>query len=235
MSQLTCGEFVEMVHGLVRMEMLDVTMREQASEHAARCARCAEIMAEARFLADATEVASNAGRELQAPPAIENALISELRSRNQRLVRFRFLTWAMAGAVAAMLIVGLWISTNRSQGPLKSGPRRSPQSTSPIDAKGPSGPQLGVQPGSQDALGSIGGADFADAGETDDAVGDFVAIPYTEDIGPDDEATVVRVEFTRDSLAQLGFPVDEVHGSDLIRADVLVGQDGWPRGVRLVQ
>jgi hypothetical protein len=75
----------------------------------------------------------------------------------------------------------------------------------------------------------------ASASTVDTAAGDFVSVPYTDEIGPDDEAMVVRVQLTRESLAQLGFPVDQLHGSDWVRADVLVGQDGWPRGVRLVQ
>jgi hypothetical protein len=45
---------------------------------------------------------------------------------------------------------------------------------------------------------------------------------------------VVRVQLSRASLAELGYPLDEVYSSDWVRADVLVGQDGWPRGVRLV-
>jgi hypothetical protein len=46
---------------------------------------------------------------------------------------------------------------------------------------------------------------------------------------------IVRVQLTRSSLAQLGYPVAETPDEDLIPADVLVGEDGWPRGVKLIQ
>ena len=64
---------------------------------------------------------------------------------------------------------------------------------------------------------------------------DFVPVPFTGAINWDDPGMVVRVQLTRASLAQLGYPVAETPDEDLIRADVLVGEDGWPRGVRLVQ
>jgi hypothetical protein len=92
-----------------------------------------------------------------------------------------------------------------------------------------------VAANSEETSGGAADTLSASANSTDETAGDFVSVPYTEGIGPDDEAMVVRVQLTRESLAQLGFPVDEVHGSDWVRADVLVGQDGWPRGVRLVQ
>ena len=67
------------------------------------------------------------------------------------------------------------------------------------------------------------------------SVADFVPVPFADRIGPEDSGMVVRVQLTRASLAELGYPVAEAPDEDLIRADVLVGQDGWPRGVRVVQ
>ncbi len=70
---------------------------------------------------------------------------------------------------------------------------------------------------------------------------DFVPVPYTGGISADDPGMVVSVQLTRASLAELGYPVAETPAAsettddDLIRADVLVGEDGWPRGVKLVQ
>ena len=64
---------------------------------------------------------------------------------------------------------------------------------------------------------------------------DFVPVPFTGAITPDDPGMIVRVQLTRASLAQLGYPVAETPDEDLILADVLVGEDGWPRGVKLIQ
>ena len=41
MNDMTCREFENVVHGFVRMELLDVTVRESALDHSARCGNCA--------------------------------------------------------------------------------------------------------------------------------------------------------------------------------------------------
>jgi hypothetical protein len=64
---------------------------------------------------------------------------------------------------------------------------------------------------------------------------DFVPVPFTGAITPDDPGMIVRVQLTRSSLAQLGYPVAETPDEGLILADILVGEDGWPRGVKLIQ
>ena len=64
---------------------------------------------------------------------------------------------------------------------------------------------------------------------------DFVPVPFTEGFSPEDPGMVVRVQLTRASLAELGYPVADTPDQDSVRADVLVDQDGWPHGVKLVQ
>src|ERR1700687_6249589 len=113
MSGMTCREFDEVVHGFVRMELLDVSLREAVIEHAAHCDNCAERMGEASLLAEVTEAAAGCVRELQAPPNVEAALLSSFR--NQRYRRYRTLwrtfEWAAAGAAAAMMAAVLWPSS----------------------------------------------------------------------------------------------------------------------------
>jgi hypothetical protein len=46
---------------------------------------------------------------------------------------------------------------------------------------------------------------------------------------------VVRVQLPMSSLRLMGLPVSEDFSGDAVQADVLLGQDGLARGVRLVQ
>jgi hypothetical protein len=66
------------------------------------------------------------------------------------------------------------------------------------------------------------------------AASDFVPVPFAGAVTADDPGMIVRVQLTRASLAQLGYPLAETPGEELISADVLVGEDGWPRGVKLI-
>ena len=52
---------------------------------------------------------------------------------------------------------------------------------------------------------------------------------------PLEEATVVRVELPLSALAAIGVPVTDARPDERIEADILLGQDGLARGVRLVQ
>jgi hypothetical protein len=233
MNGMTCREFDEVVHEFVRMELLDVSLREAVIEHAAHCDNCAQRMGEAGTLADITEAVGATARVIQIPPNVEGVLLSAFQNQRwrRRTTVWRTLEWAAAGAAAAMLAVVLWTSSNRSKVQPSPTPRKdvSSQSKEPLDASAMEArqPADGAQETELEA--SNGNADGTYS------VADFVPVPFTDGIGPEDPGMVVRVQLTRASLAELGYPVAEAPDEDLIRADVLVGEDGWPRGVRLVQ
>jgi hypothetical protein len=236
MSEMTCREFDEIVHGYVRMELLDVRVREAALEHAAVCSLCSNRMAEAIVLAEATDASGKRARNQQTPPRVESALLAEFRNHHQRASWRRTFEWSSIGAAAAVLLIVLWTVGLRSREPSQPAPRKdvSSQSNAPVDAQGPASSPArdGVQPAEEnDSAAGVGEAQS----ESAYTASDFVPVPFTEAIAPDDPGMVVRVQLTRASLAQLGYPVAEAPDDDLIQADVLVGEDGWPRGVKLVQ
>jgi hypothetical protein len=58
MNGMTCRQFDEVVHAFVRMELLDMSVREAVIEHAAHCDNCALRIGEAGALAEVTEAAA---------------------------------------------------------------------------------------------------------------------------------------------------------------------------------
>ena len=231
MSEMTCREFDEVVHAFVRMELLDVNVREAALEHAAHCGLCSERMADAAALAEASEGLGKSARGEQAPPRVETSLRLAFRNHHRRATWRRTLEWTSVGAAAAILLIFLWTVSGRSNGPSVPAPRKgvSSQSQAPQEAKGPATVNHGEAAPSADAV-------VEDASATGTyAATDFVPVPFTGAISADDPGMVVRVQLTRSSLAQLGYPVAVTPDEDLILADVLVGVDGWPRGVKVIQ
>ena len=228
---MTCNEFDELVHGLVRLELLDVGLREQALEHAERCERCKEKMMEARLLAEATEMAASGDRELQASPRVEAALLTAFRSRQRRQAWWRGLEWATAAAAAVALTALFLVTPYRPQAPV-----------APTPSRGVSGQPRGLVDASQPGLSAPGNETTSSEANVmsvsaggDYEAGDFVVLPLAGGMEPDDAGMVVRVQLTRASLAELGYPATEISDEGLVRAEVLVGEDGWPRAVRLVQ
>jgi hypothetical protein len=237
MNEMTCREFDEVVHRIVRMELLDVNLREAALEHTVRCRDCAERMAEATALAEATETVGRTMRDEQAPARVEAAVLAGFRSHHRRAAWRRTFEWATVGAAAAVLVLFAWTFSGRSKGPLHSAPGGDVTSKTqgPLDAKVAASPARDVQ----DEL--TADVQLADASDSEASEGDayvpsdFVPVPFTDGIAPDDPGMVVRVQLTRASLLQLGYPTAETPDEDLILADVLVGEDGWPRAVKVLQ
>jgi hypothetical protein len=231
MNEMTCREFDEIVHAFVRMELLDVTLREKALDHAAHCGDCAERMAEAGALAEAAETVGKSLRELQAPPSVETAVLAAFRRHHRHAAWRRTFEWTAMGAAAVLALVFLWTTKVPSRGQSSPSPRKdvSSQSSVLLDAQTTTSSQANeivpvAETEEPDVV--IGGNLAADK---------FVPLPFAEKIGPEDLGMVVRVQLTRASLQELGYPVTDTPDDDLISADVLVGEDGWPRAIRVVQ
>ncbi|MGH9593718.1 MAG: hypothetical protein ACRD5L_11540 [Bryobacteraceae bacterium] len=245
MNAMTCREFDEAVHGFVRMELLDVVVRELLLDHAAHCSNCADRMGEAKLLAEMTEAAAvNASHE-EAPQRVEAALLSEFRKYHSHASWRRRFEWLASGAIAATLLFLAWTYGTREKDRSVPAPPKnvSSQSRAPVDASNSAAPQPAERAPESISETAVVKADTVAtkmvASEKPEAgssvTSDFVPVPFTDGIAPDDSSMVVRVQLTRASLAELGYPVAETPDEELIRADVLVGEDGWPRGVRLVQ
>jgi hypothetical protein len=188
-------------------------------------------MTDATALAEASEILGQSARGEQTPPRVEAALLAGYRSHHRRASWRRTVEWASVGAAAAVLLLFLWTVSGRSRGQSSPAPRKdvSSQSGMPLEAKRPATSK-------QDAVASAPDAEVADASVNETYLAsDFVPVPFTGAITSDDPGMIVRVQLTRSSLAQLGYPVAETPDEDLILADVLVGEDGWPRGVKLIQ
>lgn len=62
----------------------------------------------------------------------------------------------------------------------------------------------------------------------------FVALPYAQSGVPMEQAVIVRVNLPASELTAMGVPL-AMSSPPNVRADLLVGQDGVARAVRLVQ
>ena len=65
--------------------------------------------------------------------------------------------------------------------------------------------------------------------------GGFVALPFSDAALPLRDATVVRVELPIEELWLSGLAVEGGYRETMVQADVLLGIDGLPRGIRVVQ
>jgi hypothetical protein len=60
----------------------------------------------------------------------------------------------------------------------------------------------------------------------------FVAVPYAPPLAPGEFVSVERQELEPAAMVRMGLPVSEI-GDAPVAADVVVGEDGFPRAVRV--
>ena len=73
------------------------------------------------------------------------------------------------------------------------------------------------------------------ANATDDSAAGFYPLQDADVLPPLESSMVVRVQMAGSSLRLLGYPMDENFDAEPVQADLLLGQDGLARGVRLIQ
>jgi hypothetical protein len=71
--------------------------------------------------------------------------------------------------------------------------------------------------------------------EEDASDASFYPLPEAEALPAVESAMVVRVQLPVSSLRLMGVPVDEDGADGAVQAELLLGQDGLARGVRLVE
>jgi hypothetical protein len=64
---------------------------------------------------------------------------------------------------------------------------------------------------------------------------EFVAVPYTPPLAQGEMVRVVHADLYPDALANMGVMVDPADSSGRVAADVVFGEDGLPRAVRLAE
>jgi hypothetical protein len=141
----------------------------------------------------------------EAPPHIEARLKAEFRRLNRRR---NLVTWvaALSAAAAAGIALLLWVHSDKSK----------PASGS-LGAPAPVAVQSVVPAAEEDTDAS------------------FYPLPEAEALPAVENAMVVRVQLPVSSLQLMGVPVNEERADASVQADLLLGQDGLARAVRLAQ
>src|ERR1700719_2065790 len=217
---MKCEEFeaIGLERGGVRISELDAALRDAALEHAARCPGCAALQDSWQEARIALQALRESTRDAETPRRVEMRLRQEFGMRH-RTAKTRsiaiFASWVLASAAVLFAFVSWWNwRVAKTQHPSISS---ESVKTNAISAPLPS-------------------TDAVDATTllADNEAGDFTLLPGSLPQEVDD-SSIVRVGMQRGALSALGLPVNEERLSDWIQVDLLVGQDGLPKAVRLPQ
>jgi len=217
---MKCEEFeaIGLERGGARLSELDAALRDAALEHAARCPGCAALQDSWQEARIALQALRETTRDAEAPRRVEMRLRQEFGMRH-RTAKTRsvaiFVSWALASA--AVLFAGVSWRNWRVAQTQHPGVSSEAVKTNAIPAPSPS-----TETVDEPTL------------VADNETGDFTLLPGSLPQEMDD-SSIVRVGMQRGALSALGLPVNEERVSDWIQVDLLVGQDGLPKAVRLPQ
>ena len=216
---MKCEEFeaIGLERSGLRMSEVDADQQAAAAEHAAQCPDCAALQESWQETRMALQALRETTRDAGAPQRVEMRLRHEFGMRH-RLRRARavaiFAAWTLAAAAVLVASVSWrnWRLARTHGGAVSAG--NTVQSKAPTPAAAPS------ETSDEATL------------VADNEAGDFTLLPGSLPQEVDDSA-IVRVGMQRGALSALGLPVNEERVSDWIQVDLLVGQDGLPKAVRL--
>jgi hypothetical protein len=246
---MTCRAHREAILDLARGMPMPDAAEEAASAHVRSCAACAAELDRQRDLSRALQVLSTSTPS-EPRPELEERLLAAFPSPDlEPSIRRASVPWLMAAAAALIVVAGSsWIllSSRRSseiRGPM-SGRAADTNRQMPVDAVAS---QKTVAAAERSGISSppsrVHAARPLDSrkpgvrqGRSPPRVRDieFLAIPTAIGLPPLESATIVRTELPLSALPDYGLQIHPNAAHAVLEADLLVGQDGLARGIRLV-
>jgi hypothetical protein len=248
---MNCSDFQNISHELARGKV-EGREKIEALAHASDCVGCAEYLEAERRLALKLGFLSQALHGHEAPERLESALLTAFRERSEASVpqhsgpRFwahqKFWAWgATAAALAAMIALAMGIQSRRSSQPRTSAAAITSSTTaqeSSATSKAVATPDDTSE--ARPAISSLRRNRTATPriravrteGTTIADNSGFVPLVYCDQLNCSTPGEIVRVEIPASSLPMMGLVNDNRTGP--VRADVVVGEDGIARAIRLV-
>lgn len=225
---MKCEEFEAIGLGLEGQGMGGATTADEragAMEHVNTCARCAALQESWQEARAGLRLLREATQKVEAPARIEMRLRQEFRAKHRTLKargKLIFAAWTLATATMLIVLVSWWNWRLTHSGVVQ-------RATGSMPSRAKPGATTGA---------AAGGAPMATEDSANQAAlladneGDFTLLAGSLPQETQD-AAIFRVRLQRGALGALGLPVNEERAADWIQVDLLVGEDGQPRAVRL--
>jgi hypothetical protein len=181
--------------------------------HLESCSSCMELWEAERNLTAHLRMIRITAAGHRSSAASREALMRQFAEKHRAAANTRWL-WSVAAAAAVLLALLL----------IQGAERKSPPVVAGLSGRNVSVPNPVSQPE------AAGDADAQDDG--DGQYDGFIPVPYVPPLATGELVSVVHTELYPLELARLGVSVDPSWATEL-PADLLVGEDGFPRAVRV--
>ena len=254
---MNCSEFQHISHELAR-DRVEGREKVEALAHAEECSRCAEYLEQERTLSLKLGFLSQVMHAQGAPAQLEPVLLAAFREHAAQAseksvvplhagprywAHQKFWVWgASAAALAAVLALAIGLRSGQ-RAPSQSATAApanavavQPETSAPAPIVAEqdriTGHQAAIQAVTHNRVTVPRVRTASDEGTTIADASGFVPLVYCDELNCGTPGDVVRVELPASSLPMMGF-ANEVHTGP-VRADVVIGEDGIARAIRLV-
>ncbi len=223
MPGVNCRELEGALIEMARHGSLQAMADSALTSHLETCVACTRALDRQLRLSAAAGLLARESSYLSAPLNVERALLEKLDFR-QRLQRRR-VAYALAGGALAASLAVIWLLAEK------------PAVQTHVASKAPIAQQAAMNTEVAPEIpptASTARHRFKKVKRPVDEEQPFIAIPYTPPLDPWERADVMHTEMPVGQLVAAGFSVGMVDPDARVQADVLVGQDGRARAIRLV-
>ena len=169
-------------------------------------------------------------RSIQPPASLEASILHQARLEQSASPRMRTLplyAWSLALAAAAIAIAIILLYPRHPSQPTMQTSATTPPAPKPVQA--PTSLNTSAQP-----LASLPHTKQRPTPRHYSSPGPFVSLPSSIGLPEPTQAMLIRTRINTSSLRSYGFTPPPSGAPQTVLADLLVGEDGLPRAIRLV-
>jgi hypothetical protein len=239
---MTCGSAREALLDLARGVAMAERERLAVETHVSTCPACAADLERHRDLTAALQALSAEAQAWRASPEIEHRLQAAFEAERTASVPLsgsapQTERWVYALAMAAIVALAVWIGSRAPRPPVAPATAAAP-APSPAPTSAPprgSAPAVAALHSTERPTVSRPRSSRPKAAPAPRVRSfEFVALPSAVGLPDFESGSVVRIQVPVAALPGYGVDVVPNMQKATVEADVLVGQDGQPRAIRLV-
>jgi hypothetical protein len=248
---MNCQEFERTIIDFGCDPLMGDSAHARALEHAKICAQCGARLTHEQRMTAGLQVLAVEEAAINAPERVRSALRAAFAERQAAAATppallwsaRRKLLWGMAAAAMLMLSLITTALLLREQKVKVDGQQAgaidnpAPPTTSGKLPGAPAGVQRASRAHSSIAVrpsGRSGRRRTPPVKESAEDAGELFPLTFVAQAGPTEFIQTVRVEISRSMLLSMGLPVNIDRGEGPIKADLIIGEDGVARAVRII-
>lgn len=256
---MNCQDFEKLVLALARDQLLEAGRCAQGLAHTEVCARCAARLTEERALLGGMHlVVAELARE-EVPARVETALLTAFRAqaaqrdtplREVLAINRRWGQWRMVAAYAAVILLAVLVSVTwlkRAADVQKQIVQHAPSPTPSPDSPKEAPASQRIREVAEPKLANVPTKTLhrtpshrmrqasSNNSEEAEVVTQFFPLREGEDLAALESLRMLRVELPGSALGEVGLPVAPDTANLLVKADVVLGEDGLARAIRFVR